>query len=359
MINSLFIKRNFKNITLNPFSYIKPSLTNIYLGMGILLIPQIIMLFISKSIMSLWIVLAAVVASISADLFYSLIVKNYNFELIAATIHGVITGLLLPAGYPLYGVFLVTFFALMFSKYAFGGFYNSWINPVAFVIAVAYFLNSSAFPQYLVNAADLQNRNAALALIQNETFATLPFDSAVTAFLNKTVFKIFGLSIPDGYVSMFWDCKSIIPAFRFNLITLISSIILISLEMIDVIIPFTFVTVYALLVRFLGPVVVSGVPFQGDILLALLTSGTLFSTIYLLQWYGTTPITNTGKFIYAIIAALVAFLLMGCGTSPTGYIFMVLIMNVISPIIEIVESKQVKHKIIKILIPHIKAMREV
>lgn len=359
MINTSFIKRNFKNITLNPFSYIKPSLTQIYLGMGIVLLPQIILLFITKSIMSLWIILIATIASVLADLCYSIFVRNYSFDFVSSTIHGLITGLLLPAGYPLYGVFLITFIALMFSKYAFGGFYNSWINPVAFVVAIAYFLNMSAFPEYLVNANLLQNRNAALELIQNETFTTLPFDSTVTAFLNRTIFKTVGLSIPEGYVSMFWDCKSIIPAFRFNLITLISSIILISLEMIDVIIPFTFIAMYALIVRIAGPLVVSGVPFQGDILLALLTSGTFFSTIFLLQWYGTTPITNLGKFVYAIIAAIVAFILMGCGTSPTGYVFMVLIMNVISPIIEIVESKQVKHIIVRILIPHIKTMKEV
>lgn len=358
MFENLISKKTYKNVTLNPFRYIKPSIGATYAGFLIVLLPQLIMLFYTKSIMALWVIFMSVIASVAADVIYAILEKNYSFEVFSSLLLGLIIGMLFPSTYPLYGVFFITLFMLIFVKYTFGGFYSSWINPAAFVIAVAYIINMSAFPQYLVNATDLQSRNTALTLINNGTIPLLENDPAITAFLNKTIFKFFSLSIPDGYVTLFWDCHSIIPAFRFNLITLVSSIILISLDMIDVIIPFVFIAVYSLLVRILGPVVVQGIPFQGDILLALLTSGTLFSTLFILQWNGTTPITNWGKVLYGIISAMVAFLIMGCGTSPAGYVFMILIMNVISPVIETFESKQVKHKIEKILIPHIKSLNE-
>lgn len=358
MFERIINKKTYKNVTLNPFRYIKPSIGETYGGFLIVLVPQIFMLFYTKSILSLWIILASVLASITADAVYAILERNYPFDVFSSTLLGLIIGMLFPSTYPVYGVFFITLFMLIFSKYSFGGFYSSWINPAAFVIAVAYLINMSAFPPYLVNASDLQSRNAALTLINNGAIPILEQDSAITAFLNKTVFKFFSLSIPEGYVTLFWDCRSIIPAFRFNLITLVSSIILISLDMIDVIIPFVFITVYSVLVRFIGPVIVQGIPLQGDILLALLTSGTLFSTLFVLQWNGTTPITNWGKVLYGIISAMVAFVIMGCGTSPAGYVFMILIMNIISPLIETFESKQVKHKIEKILIPHIKTLNE-
>ncbi len=358
MFEKLIIKKTYQNVTLNPFRYIKPSIGQTYTGFLIVLLPQLFMLFHTKSIMSLWIILASVMASVIADIIYAVLERNYSFEIYSSVILGLIIGMLFPSTYPLYGVFFITLFMLIFVKYSFGGFYSSWINPAAFVIATAYFINTSAFPQYLVNASDLQSRNAALTLISNGTIPLLENDAAITAFLNKTVFKFFSLSIPEGYVTLFWDCHSIIPAFRFNLITLVSSIILISLDMIDIIIPFVFITVYAVLVRLLGPVIVQGIPLQGDILLALLTSGTLFSTLFVLQWNGTTPITNLGKFLYGIFSAAVAFIIMGCGTSPAGYVFMILIMNIISPVIETFESKQVKHKIEKVLIPNIKILNE-
>ena len=248
---------------------------------------------------------------------------------------------------------------MLCAKYAFGAYTNSWINPVAITVAVAYFLNMSVFPAFLLTSSDLQSRNSALVLIQNGTVPLSSVDSSVTAFLNKTVFKIAGINIPEGYISFFLDTHSIIPAFRFNFLTLISSIILISLDMVDALIPSFFILVYSLLVKFLGPVFYHGINGQGDIILALLTSGTLFSTLFVLQYFGTTPITIWGKILYGILAGIIGFLIMGFGTSSSGYIFTVLIMNIISPVIQVFESRQTKNKIERKIVPYINEMYEV
>lgn len=359
MSNLFFTKRNYTNLTLRPFSYIIPSVDSTYNGILLLLVPQIIMLLITKSYNSLLVVGLSVLGSCAAEGAYAYFIKSYPFSWVAVCIQGIIIGMLLPSSYPLVAVFFITFIILLIAKYAFGGYANSWLNPAAVVVAVAYFINMSAFPTYLVNIADLQSRNTALTLIQNGTIPISSVDSSITAFLNHTIFSLAGVSIPDGYVSLFWDCNSIIPAFRFNFITLVSSIILISLDMVDVYIPACFIVVYSLLVRFVEPLIVHGNPGQGDILLALLTSGTLFSTLFILQWYGTTPISKTGKILYGIIAGIMAFIIIGCGTSPAGYVFTVLIMNLISPFIQVIESKVVKRRIEKSIVPRIKAMREV
>ena len=175
----------------------------------------------------------------------------------------------------------------------------------------------------------------------------------------STIFKLAGISIPDGYVSLLWDNGSIIPAFRFNLITIVSSLVLVSFDFIEALIPVIFLFVYSILVRFVSPLVLGGVPLQGDIILALFTSGTLFSTLYILQWYGTTPISLWGKIIYGICAGIVAFLIMGFGTSSVGYVFMVLIMNLVSPVMQIMEDKRIFSKIRKRVIPRLKRMKEV
>jgi electron transport complex protein RnfD len=359
-MNNLFFKKNtYTNVTLRPFNYIIPSVGNTNITILILLIPQIIMLLVTRSFDSLLVVMTALIGSLAAETLYVLCLKSHKSFWIPACIQGIVIGLLLPSTYPPVAVFFITFFSLLLTKYAFGGYVNSWANPVAVTVAIAYFINSAAFPQYLVTTADLQSRNAALVLIQNGTVPVISTDSAITGFLNKTIFKLAGMAIPDGYVSLFWDCHSIIPAFRFNMVTLISSIILISLDMVEIIVPACFIVIYTLLVRFMGPVVVHGIPGQGDILLALLSSGTLFSTLYLLQWYGTTPLTIWGKVTYGCVAGIIAFLVIGCGTSSAGYVFTVLIMNILSPMIQVFESKQVKHKIEKTIVPRLRAMQEV
>ena len=232
-------------------------------------------------------------------------------------------------------------------------------NLVALCIVILYFLNPSAFPPFAVSAQDLQARNAALSLIENGTVPLLELDSSITEFLNSYVFKFFGISIPDGYVSLFWDNGSVIPAFRFNFITLVSSIILISFDMVDCIFPAVFLFVYSFLVRFLLPFFIGGIPFQGDILLALLTSGTLFCTLYLLQWYGTLPMTLWGKILYGTFAGLIGFLIIGSGTSSAGYVFLILVINLLSPVIQFFEDKKLYENVSKKLVPRLKEISEV
>ena len=70
----------------------------------------------------------------------------------------------------------------------------------------------------------------------------------------------------------------------------------------------------------LSPVFSGGVPMQGDMILALLTSGTLFAAFFLMQWFGTIPMTRRGKIIYGFAGGIIAFIFSGCGTSPIGSI---------------------------------------
>lgn len=358
MNNLLLNSKDYRKVTLKPFSYITPSLNSMFIAFIILLIPQLVMLAVTASFKSLLIILCSTLGAVFSNFLYTFYKKQSNFSFLSSIVQGIVIGMLLPSGYWPVAVFFITACSIFLSKYIFGGFASCWANPAAVTIAVAYFLNSSAFGSYILTSADLQSRNAALALIQNNVFPIASLDSDITAFLNSTVFSWFKVSVPEGYVSLFWDTHSVIPAFRFNFITLISSIILISFDMVDVVIPAIFLTVYSLLVKFLGPLFVGGVAGQGDIILSLLTSGTLFCTLFILQWFGSTPISLIGKIVYGILAGVFAFFIVGFGTSPVGYVFTVLVMNTISPMVHVVENKIIRKRIEKNIMPQIKDMKE-
>ena len=183
-------------------------------------------------------------------------------------------------------------------------------------------------------------RNPSQTLIENGTIVQYAFDTEITDALNGSIFRLFKVSIPNGYVSLFWDNQSIIPAFRFNFITLVSSVILFAGNLIKCVIPGFFLVVYLALVRFVSPVICNGVAFQGDILLALLTGGTIFFAVFVLSWYGTIPISTTGKIIYGILSGVTAFFIAGPGTSPCGLIFTVLISNIFSIVIQQWENRR-------------------
>ena len=133
---------------------------------------------------------------------------------------------------------------------------------------------------------------------------------------------------------------------------------LIAFDVIRPLIPAVFLTVYLLLVRLLAPFFYGGIPGQGDMLLAMLSSGTLFSAIFLFQWTGTTPMTSTGKVWYGILAGLIAFLIVGCGLSSAGIVFVVLVVNIISAVIQALEALYADHCVNAVLLPKSRALEE-
>lgn len=339
----------YHTVFLRPFVYLSSSVRNSTRGICLVLLLQIAMLFITRSYDSL-IVIAASCAGVFLARFINMLTRKvYYFHVVTTFVQGLIIGFFTPSSYPPVEIFIISLAVMLVVDYAFSGFSDSWVNPVAVIVAAAWMFNITSFPSFQIRMEDLLSNNPSLILIQNGTIPVSSFDSKITASLNNSIFSLFGVSIPDGYISMLWDTHSVIPAFRFNLISLLSSIILISFDVISPIIPACYITVYSLLVFFAEPLFAAGMSGNGDILLALLTSGTIFSSIFLLQWYGTTPVSVWGKTCYGCLAGVIAFLLIGCGTSPVGSVFTVIIINVISLLIQLVEYEFSRRKMQKLV----------
>lgn len=333
------MSKNYRDLTIAPFSFLTPSITNISTTILILLVPQILLLFLTKSFSSIILIIVSIIASVLAE-FTSNKIRHINtlFDL-TAIVQGLFIGMFIPQSYPIIPVLLIVYLSLLMIKYIFGGNAESWINPTAYTVIIIYFLGISFFPELLITKNYLESGNPGLQLIQNGDIPVLNFDSSLTFWLNTHIFSHLGIEIPTGYLSMFWDTQSMIPAFRFNILTLFSSMLLISVGIINWIVPTSFLAIYGILVRLFSQTLFTGIVGQGDLLLALLTSGTLFTAFFIVDFYGTTPITNLGKLIYGITVGIIAFFITGCGTSPIGSMFTVLFANVVSPIIQLFEDK--------------------
>lgn len=333
------MKNDYKIKTSASFCYLTPSTSQISITVICILLPQILLLFFSKSFLSIFIILICVFASCSVEIISNFIRKKPLFTDFISVVQGICIGFFVPQNYPLIPIFFITFLALLLVKYIFNGNAHSWVNPVVWTVIVLFFLGQSFFPQSLVTVQILESGNPSNALIQNGEFSTIATDKSITLWLNEYIFDHFSIEIPEGYISLFWDTNSSIPAFRFNFLTLLASIFLISLGMINWIVPVVFLGVYIVLVRVFGLFPFTGVYGQGDILLSLLTGGTLFSTFFILDWYGTSPLSRITKIIYGIIGGVIAFFLNGLGTSSIGMCFTILLMNIISICLQMLEEK--------------------
>ncbi len=348
-----------KRILQSPFIYISSSTKTVLSVTICLLVPQLVMLFLTHSYASLFIILAAVLASLMAEALYHLKRKASSVTMLVALLQGLLVGFLLPSSYPLTAVFVICLCAMLIGKYAFEGFAASWVNPVALAVAAAYFIYACPFPPFAVDLSVLREKNATLSLIRDGVFPISSLDGTITDFLNRNVFRHFGMEIPNGYVTLFWDSGSPIPAFRFNLLNLIASLVLFSGDMVGFLIPASFCLSYGFLIRFAPLSFFAGTQLYGDIFLAFLTSGVLFSTLFVLQWFGTIPYTAWGKLLYGLCAGLFSYLILGYGTSSIGYVFVVLIMNFISIFIQSFETRRMKSFYRKTIMPRLEALKEV
>lgn len=340
-MNSSVKEKKLKSgrISVKPFVYNIPSISSVSIRFIALLTLQIIMLGVTKSYGAIFVVLATFAGSIGAAFINYFILKEPAFNFMNISIQGLLIGLLLPETFPIFTAFVISLTTITISRCIVFKGINSWLNTASIAVIIAWYIGRTFFPSFLISRNLISLRNTSVYLLENGTFPIYSFDSSITSFLNTYIFDFFKVTIPEGFISLLWDSHSIIPAFRFNLLTIVSAIFIFSDNAFSLIIPTVFLFVYGALVRLFVPYFYGGNFNQGDIILALLTSGVLFCSVFLLQWYGTIPVTVPGKFILGFLSGLTAFLVIGCGTSPIGMVYTVLLTNIMSMIIRVFEEK--------------------
>ena len=338
-LNKEDYKIKSKQMAVKPFVFNRPSVSSVSIRFLVLLLLQVLMLGLTKSYAALCVVGASTLAAILVSTIDYFVNDCPLYKTLNLIIQGIIIGLLLPENYPLVSVFFITFISLFLSKTLIFNKVNTSINVAALAVVFAWFVGKKFFPDFGITTDMITLKNSSMYLIQNGSFPIYKFDSMITSFLNNHILCLFNTTIPEGFVSMLWDTHSVIPAFRFNILTIISSIFLFADKAFSGIIPVLFLFVYSLLVRLFSSFAFGGLINQGDMILALLTSGVLFGTVFLMQLYCSNPVTLTGKIIQGLILGALGFAIIGCGTSPIGMAYTVLIGNITSMIIRVFEEK--------------------
>lgn len=326
-LQNIDIKLQKKLQNINPYVYVRPSISAVTYRILILLLIQMLMLVLTKSYAAVILIGTTTLGGIAAASLNYLFYHEKPFQFLNIIMQGLFIGFLLPKEFPIVVAFFITFFTLVISRCIFFKSVNCWINICCVAVMIAWFIGRQYFPEFIITKDLISLKNSSVYLLQNGSFPVYSFDSVITAFLNEKIFSIFKVTIPEGFISLLWDTNSSIPAFRFNLLTIISSVVIFADNAFSFIIPTLMLFVYAVLIRLFGTAFFGGSFNQGDIILAFLTSGTLFCSIFLIQWYGTVPIYLSGKIILGILAGIFAFLVTGVGTSPIGMVYTVLITN--------------------------------
>lgn len=324
---------------LRPYYFIKPSVSEVYIRILVILFIQILMLCFTHTYSALVIIFSTVFGALLANLYNIINKKVPFFSVIPIIIQGIFIGMLLPQTFPPFIAFFISFIVLLIEHLVFSDNSKSWCNAVCIAVIFAWFIGTSFFPKLLVTNDIVTLKNPLAYLIKIGDLQVFNFDSSICQFLNSTVLYWFNVTLPEGIISFLWDNQSIIPAFRFSFLTLIASILLFADNGLSPMISSVFLLIYGLLIRTILPLINNAPLFQGDLILAFCNSGVIFCSVFLIQWFGTSPTTVIGKFIYGFLSGVIAFFVIGYGTSSIGICYVVIFANIINLLIRFFEDK--------------------
>ena len=328
----------YNRTMLTPAPYVYTGINARHTAMLVLslLSLQLIAMGIMHDFASIFLVISAGAAAALASFLIGYMQGKGSFD-IHALVTGLLIGFFLPVNGGFFFSFLIAFMSYFFSWGVFGGKGSSWINPVMLAACIAAVCKPDCFVQP-VSFDRIISGGSVFAALDGSGLLQTPADQYITSIFNSTFLHGVDVTLPEGYIGLFLHYPSAVPAFRYNLLTLCSSIVLLSVKTIHKTLPFTFLIVYGLLVYLFPSARHASAYGQGDILSAILTSGALFSAFFVMSDSGSIPRSWEGRFITGILTGIFAFCIAGPGAIPAGIPFAVLFVDCLTPLIEWLEA---------------------
>jgi len=303
---------------------------------------------------SLFVAASAVAAAVLTELLIARKTGNNNMlKDGSAVASALILALLLPNRiFPVYAA-AGSVFAMAVIKHSFGGLGSNWLNPAAGGWLFIRFSWPEAFKAALEGSplsilgesmgrgiTNLQGSPIGILKIDAaDYYASLtPLEGTARSILNETVFSFLRIELPSGYLDLFASRFPGIIADRGGLMLLVGTIIIIAYQANRAWIPAVFLAAYCFLFRYAGALPFGGGLWNGDILFALCTGGTLVAAFFLAADPATGAKSNRGIILVAVLAGVISFLFRCLGFEPYGAVYAMLFINAALPLIRIAEN---------------------
>ncbi|MBQ3463054.1 MAG: RnfABCDGE type electron transport complex subunit D [Clostridia bacterium] len=251
---------------------------------------------------------AAVISAVLAEWVFEKIMKKPGTTGdLSAVVTGLLIGLNMPPGIPLWMVVIGSAFAIIIVKQMFGGLGKNFVNPA--LAARCFMLNAwtGAMTTFVEPFADAVSSATPLAIMKDGAAGVMPsLMNCLIGFKAGTIGEISGIALILGFVYL-----------------LIKRVVSIK-------IPCAYILSFAALTFLFGKNAFD-VTYLGY---QILTGGLLLGAFFMATDYTTTPTTSKGMIIFGIGCGVLTFLIRRFGGYPEGVSFSILLMNLASPLIE-------------------------
>jgi electron transport complex protein RnfD len=259
---------------------------------------------------------------------------------------------------PVYAV-MGAAFAIAVVKHSFGGIGSNWLNPAVGGWLFVRFSWPAAFNAALENSplsllagslskgfANPQGSPLGILKIDGGGLFSVPsgIDSLVRSFFNTFVFSLTGTELPGGYIDLFSSPGPGIIADRGVLALLLGTVILTASQVSRVWVSVLWLSAFAFLVRIAGALPYGGGWWNGDVLFAVCSGGTLAAAFLLAADPATGAKSNWGIFLAAFAGGCIAFFFRYPGEEPYGAVFAAALVNALLPLVRKFERRQFYEK---------------
>ena len=266
------------------------------------LVPTLIASILIFGVGSLIVTAVTVAACVFFEWAYCRLMKR---EVPIADLSALVTGLLLafnmPATLPWWMAVVGAFIAIVIIKQLFGGLGYNFANPAIvgrIALAVGFGTRMSAYP--------------------------LP-ENGVDALSSATPLAVAGGLVSDDYLTLLLGNHGGVLGETCAITILIGGIYLIATKVISPMIP----------AAYLATVAVMSFCFGMDPIVQLLSGGLMLGAFFMATDYVTSPTTDKGKLVAGIFLGVVTMLIRRFGNMNEGVSFAILLMNLITPYIEV------------------------
>ncbi len=253
---------------------------------------------------ALWIILVSVATAVLVEFAIKRLRKKRFIMDGSAVMTGLLLALILPPRMPLWMVVIGSAFSIAIAKEAFGGLGHNIFNPalagraflaVSFPVEMTrWYMPGNFSPDALTSASPL-----------NSSYL---YEGTRLELYRDMFFGNIAGSIGETSAALI----------------LIGGIILIALRLIDWRIPLVFT----------GTVAAGSFLLGNDVIFNILAGGLMLGAFYMATDYVTSPVTPSGRTIFAFGAGIITLLIRNFSAAPEGVAFSILIMNSFTPLID-------------------------
>ncbi|MDR0457008.1 MAG: RnfABCDGE type electron transport complex subunit D [Treponema sp.] len=234
----------------------------------------------------------------------------------SAAASAMVLALLLPNHIPPVYAALGAVFAMVVVKHSFGGLGSNWMNPALGGWLFIRFSWPRVFAAALNGSAEYLPQTGSAA------------DQAIRDFFNRIIFLFVGAELPAGYIDLFSLQSPGIIADRAVLVLIFAVAIIAACEISRSWLSVLYLAVFGFLFRMAGD---SGAWWNGDVIFAVLSGGTLVTAFILVVDPSSGAKSVPGNIIVVILAAVLSMAFRVFASAFYGCFFAVALVNALTP----------------------------